>query len=208
LGKPRTLSSGAWTTKTNVSANQHWLGRPCSDTHLQLRFGPDMIHDSSPITNEFLSVPPDLGQLNCAAFIAGIISGILAGAEFVSASLKPTLRPWLTHVGCARAARARFCAQHRRGHGGQDRVLDQVRSGGHGARGRDGSMIEDHAGACLFAYATLCAAPVFFKPIYSNHTFHHGAFCLQQLPVQSGFLIEVAFTSVLLAAVATSTLEV
>ena len=75
-----------------------------------------MIHDSAPLTNQFISVPPNLGetaamyetragdagtsdysfvyclltpgQLNCAAFIAGIIKGVLDGAEFVSC---PTL---------------------------------------------------------------------------------------------------------------------
>ena len=44
-----------------------------------------MIHESNPITNTFVSVPSDLGQLDCAAYIAGIISGILDSAKFVSA---------------------------------------------------------------------------------------------------------------------------
>ena len=42
-----------------------------------------MIHEHSPITNSFVSVPADMGQLNCAAFIAGIIAGILDSAKFV-----------------------------------------------------------------------------------------------------------------------------
>ena len=29
-----------------------------------------MIHESNPITNTFVSVPSDLGQLDCAAYIA------------------------------------------------------------------------------------------------------------------------------------------
>ncbi len=37
----------------------------------------DMIHENAPITNTFVSVPSDMGQLNCASFIAGIIAGIL-----------------------------------------------------------------------------------------------------------------------------------
>ncbi|KAG5177953.1 transport protein particle component [Tribonema minus] len=41
-----------------------------------------MIHELQPITNVFVSVPPDLGQLNCAAYIAGIIAGALDGACF------------------------------------------------------------------------------------------------------------------------------
>lgn len=32
-----------------------------------------------------MSVPADLGQLNCAALVAGIIAGVLDGASFVSA---------------------------------------------------------------------------------------------------------------------------
>jgi hypothetical protein len=42
-----------------------------------------MIHEHSPITNAFVSLPSDyIGQLNCAAFIAGIIGGILDSARF------------------------------------------------------------------------------------------------------------------------------
>lgn len=44
----------------------------------------DMIHEYQPITNTFVSVPADMGQLNCAAFLAGIIGGILDSARFVS----------------------------------------------------------------------------------------------------------------------------
>ena len=43
-----------------------------------------MIHESSPVTNAFVSVPADMGQLNCAAFLAGIIAGVLDSARFVS----------------------------------------------------------------------------------------------------------------------------
>ena len=42
-----------------------------------------MIHERAPITNTFVSLPADyVGQLNCAAFIAGIIAGILDSAMF------------------------------------------------------------------------------------------------------------------------------
>jgi hypothetical protein len=43
-----------------------------------------MIHEREPITNAFVSAPADMSQLNCAAYIAGIISGVLNGASFVS----------------------------------------------------------------------------------------------------------------------------
>ena len=44
----------------------------------------DMIHELAPVTNTFVSVPADMNQLNCAAFLAGIIAGILDSARFVS----------------------------------------------------------------------------------------------------------------------------
>lgn len=41
-----------------------------------------MIHEREPMTNSFVSVPADLGQLNCAALVAGVIAGVLDGASF------------------------------------------------------------------------------------------------------------------------------
>ena len=41
-----------------------------------------MICENSPITNAFVSVPSDMGQLNCASFIAGIIAGVLDSSKF------------------------------------------------------------------------------------------------------------------------------
>lgn len=43
----------------------------------------DMISDNAILVNKFISTPKDLGGLNCAAFVAGIVEGILDGAEFV-----------------------------------------------------------------------------------------------------------------------------
>lgn len=43
-----------------------------------------MISDNAMLVNKFISTPKDLGGLNCAAFVAGIVEGILDGAEFVS----------------------------------------------------------------------------------------------------------------------------
>lgn len=40
------------------------------------------IYDRDPITNRFISVPREMGHLNCATFIAGILGGILDGAQF------------------------------------------------------------------------------------------------------------------------------
>lgn len=44
-----------------------------------------MIAENEPITNKFISVPAQFGHLNCAAFVAGIIAGLLDGADFVRA---------------------------------------------------------------------------------------------------------------------------
>ena len=41
-----------------------------------------MISDTEVFVNKYISVPKDMGQLNCAAFVAGIVKGILEGAGF------------------------------------------------------------------------------------------------------------------------------
>lgn len=43
-----------------------------------------MIGEVAPITNTFVSVPADMGDFNCASFIAGIIAGVLDSSKFVS----------------------------------------------------------------------------------------------------------------------------
>lgn len=45
----------------------------------------DMISDNEPMWTRFISVPKDFSQLNCGAFIAGIVESILEGSQFVSA---------------------------------------------------------------------------------------------------------------------------
>jgi hypothetical protein len=41
-----------------------------------------MIYENTPITNAFVSVPDDMGSFTCAAFIAGILSGVMDSASF------------------------------------------------------------------------------------------------------------------------------
>ena len=41
-----------------------------------------MLSDYDLFVNQFISVPKDMGQLNCAAFIAGVLKGALHGAGF------------------------------------------------------------------------------------------------------------------------------
>ena len=50
-----------------------------------------MIHENNPVTNTFVSLPSDMGQLNCAAYLAGIIAGVLDSAKFVSINQKSLL---------------------------------------------------------------------------------------------------------------------
>ena len=46
------------------------------------------IYEAEPVTNQFVSVPSNNTGLNCAAYIAGIISGILTGAGFTTTSVQ------------------------------------------------------------------------------------------------------------------------
>lgn len=49
-----------------------------------------MISDSNLFVNKFISVPKDMGGLNCAAFVAGIVKGVLDGAGFPArCAIKP-----------------------------------------------------------------------------------------------------------------------
>lgn len=45
-----------------------------------------MIYDNAPLTNRYISVPKDFGSFNCAAFVGGILEGMLEQTNFVSAS--------------------------------------------------------------------------------------------------------------------------
>ena len=40
------------------------------------------IHENNPLTNRYVSLPGDMDNLNCAAFIAGIIAGVLDSCYF------------------------------------------------------------------------------------------------------------------------------
>lgn len=44
----------------------------------------DMISDNDPILSRYISVPKELSQLNCNAFVAGIVEAVLDGCQFVS----------------------------------------------------------------------------------------------------------------------------
>lgn len=41
-----------------------------------------MIYDNEPLVNQYISVPKEMSQLNCAAFVAGIVEGVCDGAGY------------------------------------------------------------------------------------------------------------------------------
>lgn len=52
-----------------------------------------MLIDNEPVSNKYISVPREMNQLNCAAFVAGIIEAVLDGSVFpcrVTAHSVPT----------------------------------------------------------------------------------------------------------------------
>ena len=63
----------------------HLFGRQAD--RLEKSSNPDtpdeyMIVDNEPVVNAYISVPREMSQLNCAAFVAGIIEGVCDGAMF------------------------------------------------------------------------------------------------------------------------------
>lgn len=50
--------------------------------HLANHLGLDMIIDLNPVTSSFVSLPREMGQFCCSAFIAGIFKAVLAAHEF------------------------------------------------------------------------------------------------------------------------------
>lgn len=42
-----------------------------------------MIVEQAPLVNKYVSLPKELAGLNCAAYVGGIVKGILDGADFV-----------------------------------------------------------------------------------------------------------------------------
>jgi hypothetical protein len=41
-----------------------------------------MLYDNDPLVNTYISLPREMSQLNCAAFVAGVIEGVCDGAGF------------------------------------------------------------------------------------------------------------------------------
>lgn len=63
----------------------HLFGRQADQ--IQRSSNPDtpdeyMIIDNEPLVNAYISVPREMSQLNCAAYVAGMIEGVCDGAGF------------------------------------------------------------------------------------------------------------------------------
>ncbi|KAF5253376.1 hypothetical protein FANTH_1693 [Fusarium anthophilum] len=64
---------------------QHLFGRQAD--RLEKSANPEtpeeyMIIDNEPLVNQYISVPKEMSQLNCAAYVAGIVEGVCDGADF------------------------------------------------------------------------------------------------------------------------------
>ena len=44
-----------------------------------------MISDNEPLVNMYISVPKEMNQLNCAAYVAGIIEGVCDAGQMTAA---------------------------------------------------------------------------------------------------------------------------
>ncbi|TPX10942.1 uncharacterized protein E0L32_008148 [Thyridium curvatum] len=68
-----------------INVWQHLFGRQAD--RLERSSNPDtpdeyMIIDNEPLVNQYVSVPREMSQLNCAAFVAGVVEGVCDGAGF------------------------------------------------------------------------------------------------------------------------------
>ena len=63
---------------------------PCYNLAQRWPWWPDMISDNDPPLSRYISVPRELSQLNCNAFVAGIVEAALDGCQFVSTLFHPS----------------------------------------------------------------------------------------------------------------------
>ena len=59
-----------------------------------------MVNEADPLVNKFISVPREMGSLNCAAFVAGVIKGVLDAAGFVSVYFLLDISLFVGHNVC------------------------------------------------------------------------------------------------------------
>lgn len=62
---------------------KHLFGRPADALERSQENADEyMITDNEPVVNTYISVPKEMNQLNCAAYVAGIIEGVCDGCAF------------------------------------------------------------------------------------------------------------------------------
>lgn len=64
---------------------KHLFGRTAELLKGQDHENEYMLNDKAFLVNRFISVPRDFGAVNCGAYVAGIVEGILRSAEFPAA---------------------------------------------------------------------------------------------------------------------------
>jgi|EP00945_MAST-04E_sp_MAST-4E-sp1_P005642 trafficking protein particle complex subunit 5 len=65
------------------------FGKPADNLQKSVeRANEYMIHDNDPLVNRFISVPEEMGSLDCAAFMAGIIDGVLEASGFPATEVR------------------------------------------------------------------------------------------------------------------------
>ncbi|KAF2260383.1 trafficking protein-like protein particle complex subunit 5 [Lojkania enalia] len=64
---------------------RHLFGRPADALERsESDPGQYMLYDNEPLVNQYISLPREMSQLNCAAYVAGIIEGVCDGAGFAT----------------------------------------------------------------------------------------------------------------------------
>jgi trafficking protein particle complex subunit 5 len=74
LGVLQFITTTVWTSVFNKAADALEKSREKEDEY--------MISDNEPVVNTYISIPKEMGSLNCAAFQAGIIEAVLDGYAF------------------------------------------------------------------------------------------------------------------------------
>merc|ERR1712118_151586 len=68
------IHSTVWRTLFGKTADSLEKGTDADDEY--------MISDANLLVNKYVSVPRDMGHLNCGAYVAGIVKGVLDGGGF------------------------------------------------------------------------------------------------------------------------------
>jgi trafficking protein particle complex subunit 5 len=86
LGILQFIHSVVWKTLFGKPADSLEKSREnddeCTPQRSFIQADVDMVHDNAPMITKFISIPQSMSQLNCGAFLAGIIEAILDSTMF------------------------------------------------------------------------------------------------------------------------------